>query len=154
MNSRPISQCTCLARRQQHRNGLSLIEVVASIALLALLMVSLLAGWQRHRKLAERSQLKLDAAEKLDEQLGRWFALDGGPPVQSEGILTGTDFRWSSHPTPGRGRPLPSLIPVTVEVDSPRHGTLLSIEVVIPSRQLELNRPATNTAPNTAGAAQ
>lgn len=136
------------SRWQVNRRGLSLIEVVASIALLALLMVSLLVGWQRHRKLAERSQKKLDAAERLDEQLGRWFAIDGGPPVNGQGTLTDTDFRWSSAPTPSR-QPFPvGLVPITVKVSSPRYGKLLSIEVVVSSRALE-NGASAATVPLT-----
>jgi len=132
------------------RHGLSLIEVVASIALLSTLMVAMLSAWTRHRNQIEQSQKKLQAVVLLDEQLASWFVNGSGPPFPSEGQLAGSPFVWRTFRTP-QGRPIPGgLVPVTVQVLDRNNQPVTSVEVAgivrirprTPQRQdPELRRP-------------
>lgn len=111
------------------RRGLSLIEVVASIALLSVLMVSMLSAWTRHKQQLERSEQKLVAAELLDEQLAAWFSRDEGPPFPATGRFGNSGITWRTYRTP-QTPPMPGgLLAVTVEALDRENLQLLSIEV-------------------------
>lgn len=74
------------------RRGLTLIEVVAGIALLATLLVSILVAHNRHAQQVRQAQGRLAAIEQLDRLLGEWAATGVWQPVGSEGELDG--FMW------------------------------------------------------------
>ena len=116
-----------MASRSRH--GLSLIEVVAAIALLSSLMTVLLMAWTRHRDQIQFSQLKIQAAELLDEQLASWFADGGGPPFPATGRLADSVFIWRTYRSPTGRAIAGGLMPVTVEVVDQNNRSLLSIEV-------------------------
>ncbi len=111
------------------RRGLSLIEVVASIALLSVLMVSMLSAWTHQKQQLERSEQRLIAAELLDEQLAVWFSRAEGPPFPSTGRFGRTRMTWRTYRTPQSQPMLGGLLAVTVEVNDEANQRLLSIEV-------------------------
>lgn len=112
-----------------HRHGLSLIEVVASIALLATLMITLLTAWTKHKNQLELAQHKLTAVELLDQKLGQWYVQSGGPPFPASGRLGNTQYEWKSFRTPNK-RPLPGgLVAVTVAVVNKANIEVASVEV-------------------------
>ena len=134
---------TCIQRR-----GLSLIEVVASIALLSVLMVALLAAWSKHNAQLQKAQQKLEAVELLDQQMGQWYVNNGGPPFPAEGQFSGTGFAWRSFRTPQR-LPLPGgLVAVTVTVVNERNVEVASVEVAASVRfQAGSNRGVSDEPP-------
>jgi type II secretory pathway pseudopilin PulG len=81
------------------RSGLSLIEVIAGIALLSTLLVSSMLAWSTHRLQIRRSQLQIEAAQLADQQLSLWYSERGALPVQKSGPLLNHDFlRWRIEP--------------------------------------------------------
>lgn len=129
------------------RRGFSLIEVVASIALLSVMMVAVLMAWTRNKEQIERSQQKLIAAELLDQRLGRWFANGNGPPFPSQGRFAGTGFKWKTYRTVNAQRMPAGLLSVTVEVVDRRNRKLLSVEVAGSVRRREGERPVAADPP-------
>jgi len=68
-------------------NGLTLIEVVAALSLLAMVTTISFVGFERHATQIQRGQEKLVAVEVADQLLRGWYA-QGQVPVNASGIVT------------------------------------------------------------------
>ncbi len=69
--------------------GLTLVEVLAALALLSTLLVGTLMAHSRHAEQIRRSRRTLDALRRVDELLYRWMATDGLIPRTATGSLPG-----------------------------------------------------------------
>lgn len=99
-----------------HRSGLSLIEVVAGIALLSTLLVSSMLAWTTHRAQIRRAQLQIEAVQLADLQLSLWYAERGGLPQQTEGpLLNHATLTWKLEPV------------AEIETDSPTGTQVLRL---------------------------
>ena len=81
------------------RNGLTLIEVVAGLALLSMLMVTAMVGFSRHKQQIEFSQDQLAAAELADQLLADWYKTPERFPRASSGLAHQGDrqFVWKTR---------------------------------------------------------
>lgn len=82
--------------------GLTLIEVVAAIAILGTVLVGIVLAQSRHtRQIARAAQV--DAAmEAADRQLEDWWASGGGVPIDDRGEVEGAPLRWISRVVPNQ----------------------------------------------------
>ncbi len=117
------------------RHGLSLIEVVASIALMSVLMVAMLTAWTKHKEQIQRAEAKLQAVTLLDQQLGSWFAASGGPPFPAEGRFPDSELIWRSFRTPNAPALPAGLLSVTVQVVDQRGSELTAVKLASTIRQ-------------------
>ena len=87
----------CIVSRQR---GLTLIEVVAGLALLGGLLSGILMAYGRHVLQVRRAQLRLQAAAAADRLLAGWFgAPESGLRRHGDGRVPGDKrFRWRTHP--------------------------------------------------------
>lgn len=85
---------TCL--RSCERSGLTLVEVIASVALMTTLLVGLLTAHSRHIKqikLADEKQIAIDLADGL---VADWFASDETLPQNASGAFFEAGYTWKS----------------------------------------------------------
>lgn len=80
------------------RAGLTLIEVVAAIAILGTVLVSTVIAKSLHTRqlaLAQRQQLAVRAA---DELISKWWASSTGIPIGEQGVMDGElKLRWETR---------------------------------------------------------
>lgn len=69
------------------RRGLTLIEVVTSVALLLALLVMMLTLHARHLRQINTAFEKQQAAELMDQLLGEWFSIDQPFPANQSGTF-------------------------------------------------------------------
>lgn len=95
-----------------NRTGITLIEVVAAIALLASLLVSILATHNRLARQTREAQERLVAVEAADRLLAEWTSTDPMKIPAAEGEIRGkTSLRWTLT-----GRTDPSLEDLGIQV--------------------------------------
>ena len=85
------------------RNGLTLVEVVAGLALLATLLVTILLAFGAHAGQIRQAERRLEAIAVADELLREWSAAGGIPEVGShERLAEYDDLSWQivSSPIP------------------------------------------------------
>ncbi len=83
------------------RSGLSLIEVIGSIALLVTMFVMILKAWTIHQRQMRRAESLLTATRLLDQQMASWYATGIGPPVDFAGSFSGTSsLQWKTQLLP------------------------------------------------------
>jgi len=70
------------------RQGLTLLEVIAGIALISTLFVGLLLAMSRHGKQLQLAQLQLSATEAADQLLDNWYSELGSVPTSGKGVIT------------------------------------------------------------------
>lgn len=88
-----FSTC-CPARR-----GLTLVEVVVGLTLLAALAVGVLLAVGAHRRQLQTAENRLAAADVADQLLASWYSSGTGIPRSSSGRLTdaGRDWHWRTQ---------------------------------------------------------
>ncbi|MEQ1905317.1 MAG: hypothetical protein ABL888_14100 [Pirellulaceae bacterium] len=69
------------------RNGLTLVEVAASIALVGALLVSILIGFSAHQRQVATAANRALAIHQLDILIAEWFAADKFPRNHG-GVMT------------------------------------------------------------------
>lgn len=79
---------TCSTRS---RAGLTLIEVVAALAILGTLLVGIVLARARHTDQLLRARVQARAVEAADEMIARWWASREGVPIDASGELAGGD---------------------------------------------------------------
>ncbi len=80
------------------RRGLTLIEVVISLGLLATLLVGILVAYHRHAEKVRTSQESLVALEQIDELMCRWTSQGISAPYPAHGELPGEEgFVWRTE---------------------------------------------------------
>jgi len=78
--------------------GLTLLEVVAALAIVSTLLVGLLVAARRHVEQVRRSRHTLDVAARVDALLYRWMGKGGLVLREGEGELPGKDgLRWKTR---------------------------------------------------------
>ena len=87
----PLDRSKAGIKIRRCRRGLSLVEVVVSIALLSTLMVSLLSIRSSHVRQIRLAAQKRHAVELLDRQLAQWFDSETLVPVDQQGQFDGED---------------------------------------------------------------
>lgn len=76
---------------------MTLIEVVAAIAILGTILVGIVLAQARHTRQLARTD-RIDAAiEAADRQLQRWWTSEEGVPVGDRGVVDQTSLRWVSR---------------------------------------------------------
>jgi Tfp pilus assembly protein FimT len=77
------------------RRGLTLVEVIAGLVLLATLLTTVLAAFKTHAAQIRGSHERLKANEIAKELLSGWLAKGALPPVGTQQALAGTeDWIW------------------------------------------------------------
>jgi type II secretory pathway pseudopilin PulG len=66
---------------------LTLLEVLAGLALLATLLAGVLTAYGNHVRQVRRTQLRLKAADAADRMLTDWFQRPGGFPEEGCGTV-------------------------------------------------------------------
>ena len=84
-------------RQSGHSRGLTLIEVVAGLALLASLGVAMLAILSAHRQQARQAADRLQAADLADQLLAGWYSSSAGIPRNAAGAFARSDYQWTTH---------------------------------------------------------
>lgn len=136
-----IRQWTTCSRRSAA--GLTLIEVVAAIAIIGTILVGIVLAQSRHTRQIARTQ-QIDAAiEAADAQIQRWWSSTDGVPMDERGMVEGASLRWVSrivasdslerleaqvvridfHATAG----------LAGEIDGARGEPLFSVDLVVPA---------------------
>lgn len=83
--------------------GLTLIEVIVSVGLLAALLVTTLSIRSQHIRQINLAYQKKTAVELLDRQLAVWFSPENSIPVnESGGFDDNPDYRWRASEIRGR----------------------------------------------------
>lgn len=82
----------CSRRR---RAGLTLIEVIASLAILGTLLTGMLLAKAQLTRQSVAAQRQLEAAEVADRLLTRWVMLEEAVPCPDAGVLEG--WRWTTR---------------------------------------------------------
>lgn len=78
--------------------GLTLIEVVAAIAILGTLLVGVVLAKSRHTRQAVLAQTKMQAVLLTDELIAGWWDSEEGVPIASEGVLSEAHaLRWETR---------------------------------------------------------
>lgn len=132
--SRHASRVGLSARRRgggSGRRGLSLVEVIVGLALLATLVVGLFSALTLHQRQIHRAERDLHAQQIADRLLSSWFSVPlGVSPVP----------RWSQGAVPGEPRWLWRTRPVGLVRVERRVVEVVRLEIVetLPSRPPEV----------------
>ena len=118
--------------------GLTLIEVLAALALLSTLLVGVLVAFDRHAEQIQRARRTLDVIERVDALLYEWTESGSGVPYNDRGRVPGGDhLLWETRVVNTRYREDLGVDVVRLEVFSQREtvsaGPLVSLEMAVPS---------------------
>jgi prepilin-type N-terminal cleavage/methylation domain-containing protein len=80
--------------RRRRRDGLTLVEVVVSLALLATLAVAILIAYGSHQRQMRAAQLQLEAQQIADELLAGWYDSANPIPRDRFGAVSGREDSW------------------------------------------------------------
>ena len=117
--------------RRSSRRGLTLVEVLAGIALMGTLLTSAIVASGRHSRQMRVAREKQYAVKALEDYLGLWaqgeFSETGAPTQLTD------RFRFETEYIYGRGSELLNLDVRRVQVFSVLSGQkLCSVEIVVP----------------------
>ncbi len=85
----------------QPRRGLTLVEVIAGLALMASLLATMVVAYSAHLRQHRNAQRKVLAVELLDRQLEEWRRASVPIPVPSAGeFLDKPEFHWQTELVP------------------------------------------------------
>ena len=94
MKTRSRRCSTCL-----RRPGLTLLEVVASLTLLATLLVGTILAYGSHIDQVKAAQQRLQATQIAERLLVAWYETEAGVPPRDENVIEGTEgLRWRTMP--------------------------------------------------------
>ena len=120
-----------------NRDGLTLVEVVVSIALLSALMVSLLSIRSSHVRQIRLAAQKRHAVELLDRQLSQWFEDEYLVPIDRQGEFEGDELLFWQTDLVSQSNYLNGMKVRVDAVESASGNIVSSVEVVIPSSTAE-----------------
>ena len=80
--------------RGKRRSGLTLVEVLAGLTLLATLATSILLGYAAHRRQIRTAEDRIVAVEIADQLLSGWYASGSRPPMNQQGFVPVADQQW------------------------------------------------------------
>lgn len=120
------------------RTGLTLIEVIAGLALLGTLLVSTMLAYGRHVRQLKRAREQTLLLKKLDTLVTSWFLQEEALWIPAEGRLPDTpDYRWKRTLTRQSPRNQEGLLISRVEAwkatTSSDDQPLCAIELATPS---------------------
>ena len=109
--------------RSWRRHGLTLLEVVAGLTLLATLLVGTILTYGSHIRQVKAAQQRLNATEIAERLLVEWYESEDGPPIRDEQIIEGTEgLRWRTTPLEATdSNPFQARI-VRLEIFDPKTG--------------------------------
>jgi len=113
------------------RTGLTLIEVLASLALLGTVLSSLLLGASRFARASGISRERVEACRAADELLAKWWADPAHFPTGGQGTVPGTNFSWVLKGVSNPDVAALDAQVVRLEVMS-RGSPCVSVDVVVP----------------------
>ena len=120
--------------------ALTLIEVVASLALLGTLLVSIVLAQGRYVRQAALAQRKLEAVEAADELLEQWTQSDEGIPTAGEGELDRAMI-WQTEGLPTSVLDDIGVQQVRLTISTTREPgrpvTLTQVELLIPKEEID-----------------
>lgn len=123
--------------------GLTLVEVLAALALLSTLLVGILMASNRHTEQIRRSRQTLEVLHRVDALLYRWTGSGGMVPRKANGQIPGRDeLIWKTHVVSKQHRQRLGIELVRLEV-FPERGTLSEEPIVA----LDLAVPAAEWPP-------
>lgn len=128
------------------RTGLTLIEVVAGIALLATLLVSVLAAYRDHARQIKRASARLSAVNALDDLLAQFHDANKLPPPGSAGDVVGIpNLRWQASQR-ASDIPQTTILAIAVlESTTTQDEALAKVELLV--RPGESNEPTATIRP-------
>ena len=126
------------SERHRHvtRGGMTLVEVVAGLTLLATIGAGSVMAFGVHQRQIKTARETLIAVQFADGLLSRWQAESITVPVLRAGVFNDPDWIWQTHPI--RTESVAGLIVQVVRLDvmrRDRQGVLhrrMSVEVVVP----------------------
>lgn len=118
------------------RAGLTLIEIIAAIALVGLLLSAVVTAKARHtHQLADASRI-LEATKYADALLLEWHATTGVPPEDSGEFIQGDSFTWRTTIVRDVELPPTEFQVVRLSVYDTRNASskeaLFNIDVIVP----------------------
>jgi prepilin-type N-terminal cleavage/methylation domain-containing protein len=119
------------------RRGLTLVEVIAGLVLLATLLTSVLAAFKTHAVQIRGARDRLQASEAADELLSGWLAQGALPPVGTQKALAGADgWAWRVMANESQQSGPVRIGSLRVEIVRPRapadDEVLASVALVVP----------------------
>ena len=148
MANRPLKTCSVRSRRA----GLTLIEVVAAIAILGVVLVGIVLAKSRHTRQLAVAQRKQEAVRAADALLTRWWTRPEGVPVDAEGVLEDDPtLRWQTRLV--NNKPIDELGARVVRVElhvanpqqsplEPKDHKLVTVDLVLPVPEEDNQREA------------
>ncbi len=81
--------------RYSKSKGLTLVEVIASLALLSTVLVTVLLSWSRNTAQLSTAHKQTRALELLDQQIAEWYGSADGIPLNEQGVFEAdSTFAW------------------------------------------------------------
>ena len=135
--------------RPWRARGLTLIEVVAAIAILGTLLVGVVLAKSRHTRQLERARAQAGAVQAADALIADWWTRPQGVPIDDRGTVPGDpDLSWRTRLVDNRSVAALGARVVRVEVypgrDAPRrarsgedHAALVVVDLVVPDPEVQ-----------------
>jgi type II secretory pathway pseudopilin PulG len=126
--------------RRSAVQGLTLVEVIAGLVLMATLLAGILVSFGNQAAQMRKSRDRLKAVELADRLLGDWSAQNAIPAIGTEQTLEGTkDWRWRLAEANSTDLDTVGLAAVRLEVFRRIVGTpdqvLASVDLLVPGRR-------------------
>ena len=119
------------------RKGLTLVEVIAGLALMASLLSTMVVAYSAHLRQHRNAQRKVLAVELLDRKLEEWRRTSQPIPVPAEGdFLDKPEFHWRSELVPNSTlhQFFGEVVRIEVREKQAPQRTLCSLELPRPKR--------------------
>ena len=117
--------------------GLTLVEVVGGLVILATLLVSLLMAFNAHARQIKLAAAQLEAIELTDQLIAGWYAAGQLPAPGEEGTIPSKPtLSWRVMSVATDVSPVPARVMRVEVVDTPAFGkpeTLSSVEILAPA---------------------
>jgi hypothetical protein len=121
---------------------MTLIEVLASLVMLATLLAGLLTAYGAHQRQLRRAEQRLAAIQAADELLAGWYGPRERVPRNANGLLPGTPpWRWRTRAVQ---RSFVEVLPVEV-VRLELFPAMASMAETEPAAQVDLLLPGSDT---------
>ncbi len=121
-------------RSSGSRTGATLLEVVAAVAIMGSLLVSVVVAIGQVRRRESESYRRLDAARALDQLLDGWYGDTRRLPTGRQGpVPDHAGLTWTITPVSEVEQLDASVVHVDISENS-GGGTLASVEVIWPGR--------------------
>ncbi|MCA9215913.1 MAG: type II secretion system protein [Planctomycetales bacterium] len=132
-----------IKQRLRNRSGLTLIEVIASIGLLATLLVATMTAYSRHVRQIESSRFRINAAESADVLLSKWFSDEDEIPFPAEGCCgEDKEYSWATQRIRSErlGDREVDIVQLTIKRTSNQGEHVLQLELATKSNRNQVQR--------------